>query len=207
MVAVLAARIAEFGVEGSGLGSYYANRIETGQAFSADDRMLLQVLSGSFHDYGEIVEAAAGFGQLGLALAALGRRVICIEVSKARFDCMSALKAGLETKYPSIAQNTGLVHGAWPQVLAPFDASTSLFVAADFVFSGPPTAQAEALDALKRHKGAIIDVVHFVHTRIKRDEREAFYAAMQAAGLAKPEPLGGKSASGNSEFVFTRPAT
>jgi hypothetical protein len=203
MVETLARRLRRLGPDASGLGPYYANRVTLGQAFGPDDRLVLQVLAGGYHDYDLIVEAGAGYSQLALALAALGRRVLAIEVSKARYECMVALQADLAIAYPAMAANAVLLHGSWPDVLAAYDVSRSLFVAVDFAFTATPKARATAIAGLKRHGGAIIDTVHFVDTRLSSELRESFEAELTAAGLSGPVALGGSQ--GNSAFIFTRP--
>ncbi len=203
MVTILGERIARLGADGSGLGAYYANRIGLGQAFGSDDRLVLQALAGGYRDYDVIIEAAAGTGQLGLALAVLGRRVVAIEVSKARYDCMVELKSGLAARYPSVAANATLIHGAWPQVLDGEDVSRALFVAVDFVFTAPPDAHARAIAALNQYGGAILDVAHFVQARPQPQDRRDFLTALESAGFAQPVDLGGSG--GNSAFIFTRP--
>ncbi len=206
MLAFLAHRVAELGAEGSGLGAYYAGQIARGQAFNDSDTMLLNVLPYNFLEFEQIVEAGAGFGQLGLALGILGRKVTCVEASRARFDCMAALKLWLEDKYPQLAGNVTLLHGAWPQALAEADCSRSLMVAVDFVFTGKGDIEATAIKGLKPFGGAIIDASHFVSTRLTPAARQTFYDRLAEAGIPVPSKLPPYKNNRQSEFIFVTAA-
>jgi hypothetical protein len=202
MLQFLAWRVSELGVDGSGLGPYYARQIAGGRVFNDGDTMLLNVLPYNFHDYEVVVEAGAGFGQLGLALGVLGRKVVCIEADGARHACMAALKAWLEEKYVDLAGNVTLLHGTWPHTLGAADPSRALLIACDFVFTATGDAEGQAIEALKAYGGAIIDASHFVQTRLTPEARLAFYTRLADAGIPVPARLPPHRNSRESEFVF-----
>ncbi len=205
MLQFLSWRIADLGTDGSGLGTYYAGQIARGRAFNESDMMLLNVLPYNFHEFEQIVEVGAGFGQLGLALGVLGRTVVCVEASRARFDCLAALKTWLEEKYPQLATNVTLVAGSWPQVLADTDCSRSLMVAVDFVFTGPGDIEGAAIEGLKSFGGAVIDASHFVATRLTPSARQQFYDRLAASGIPVPAKLPPHANNRESEFIFVTP--
>lgn len=188
----------------NGLGAIYTRRLDMRQVYSGDDRRLLQVLASGFAQYATVWDVGSGCGQLGLSLAALGRKVVCVEASKGRYDCMMSLKSALHNRYPAIARNSILVHGVWPGVLKQFDVSQSLFIAADFVSNSPHSSEQEAISGLKLYKGAIIDTAHFIRPRLRREERDAFLAELFAQGFSRPEPLIVHDPENNSEFVFLK---
>jgi hypothetical protein len=202
MLQFLAWRISELGADGSGLGPYYARQIGEGRVFQDGDMMLLNVLPYNFQDYEVLVEVGAGFGQLGLALAVLGRRVVCIEADSGRHACMTALKEWLETKYAVLAENVTLLQGTWPRVPGATDLSRALLVASDFVFTPTGDSEGEAIAALKDYGGAIIDASHFVLTRLSAEKRLAFYTRLAAAGIPVPAKLPPHRNSRDSEFIF-----
>ncbi len=202
MVTFLSARIDTLGIDGSGLGAYYAQRVMQGRVFGDADTMLLDVVPYNFLEFDTVVEAGAGFGQLGLGLGLLGRRVVLIEADRKRFECMAALKGALEQEHPAIAQNVSLLHGTWPGVLDGEDISRALLVAVDFVYTGVGDIEAEAIDALKRYGGAIIDASHFVHTRLTSEKRFEFYDAIAASGLPVPSKLPPHRNDRQSEFLY-----
>jgi hypothetical protein len=198
----LASRVSELGPDGSGLGNYYARQINEGRVFNDGDTMLLNVLPYNFHDYEWVVEAGAGFGQLGLALGILGRKVVCIEADSGRHACMSALKAWLETKYVHLADNVVLLHGTWPRILGVNDPSRALLVACDFVYTPSGDCEGQAVEALKAYGGAVIDASHFVLTRLTSKDRLTFYTRLADAGLPVPARLPPHRNSRESEFIF-----
>jgi hypothetical protein len=195
-------RVAELGPAGSGLGTYYAQQIAGGRVFNDGDTMLLNVLPYNFHDYDVVVEAGAGFGQLGLALGVLGRKVVCIEADRGRHACMTALKAWLEEKYVDLTWNVTLLHGTWPHVLGVPDPSRALLVACDFVFTPTGDSEGEAIAALQAYGGAVIDASHFVLTRLTPEARLTFYTRLAEAGIPVPAKLPPHRNSRESEFIF-----
>jgi hypothetical protein len=202
MLQFLSWRIAELGADGSGLGTYYAHQIGAGRVFNDGDTMLLNVLPYNFHDYEWVVEAGAGFGQLGLALGVLGRKTVCIEADSGRHACMAALKAWLETKYIDLAKNVTLLHGTWPHALGVADPSRALLVACDFVYTGTGDSEGQAIEALKAYGGAVIDASHFALTRLTPAARLTFYTRLADAGIPVPAKLPPHRNNRESEFIF-----
>lgn len=205
MLAILQHRIKTLGPDGSGLGPYYTRQIEAGDVFNADDRMLLKLLATDFFEFDKIVEAGSGYGQLGLALAAFGREVHLVEVSRQRFACIQALQAGLALKYPSIATHATLVHGRWPRVPGNLDLSRCLLVAVDFVFTATEDEASTAIEALTWYGGALFDGSHFVSTRLSPQARAEFYDQLGYRGLSAPLHLPMHFNTRSSNFVFVSP--
>lgn len=205
ILAVLRQRLALLGPEGSGLGPYYARQIEAGQALNPGDRMLVKLLATEYLDFDQIVEPGAGYGQLGLVLAACGRKVHLVEAASERVACIEALKAALLPRYPAISANATVEHGRWPGAPTQLSLSRALLVAVDFVFTASEQEIARAMEALNWYGGAIFDGSHFIETRLTPEKRAEFYDELSYRGLSAPLHLPTFANVRNSEFVFVSP--
>lgn len=201
-LALLRQRLATFGIEDSGLGPYYALQIDAGTVFSPADRMLMGLLSTDCLGFEDIVEAGAGYGQLGLALAAAGQKVCLVEIDAKRVACIEALKAGLSARYPDLAANAVILQGKWPHDPAGRGLARTLLVAVDFVFTTSEEEADQAIDALGWYGGAIIDAARFIEARPTPQACAEFFDILQYRGLPAPMRLQRHGDDRDSDFVF-----
>lgn len=142
-----AARLAELGPDGSGLFDHYAALLEAGSLFRSGDLDRLAWVLNRMPAYDRYVVYRAGLGEMALALALAGRRVVAWEAHPAR---RAALEAGQAALSGAVRAAGGelVVAGRDPESIPSDPSETSLGLAFDLLASFRGADDAEAVRRL-----------------------------------------------------------
>lgn len=127
-------RMAELGVDGSGLFSHYAELLRQGAILRADEIHAFKLVREAVPAYGAYAVLRAGLGELAFLINSAGLRVTACEPNAVRVE---ALKAGLGHLAASKMVDAKIFTIAPGFVPARVDVRPLLGVATDFVFDLP----------------------------------------------------------------------
>jgi hypothetical protein len=182
LIEVHSRRMAELGLDGSGLFEHYARLIDQGAILRTIDLQALKIVGERLPKFGEYAVLRAGLGELAFVLGGLGLNVVACEPNMLRFG---ALSAGLDHFKASKIVNREFVRTENDFVPAAAGSSPTLGIAIDFAFDRQLEDDENFLRGLEQFDALLFDPRLFIWIRTSESAQRDALSLLQSLGFAE----------------------
>lgn len=175
-------RLADLGVEGSGLGAHYQARLECEAIVGGREREVLDLIDSYLPVYEAYAVMRAGLGEMALLLAVSGRRTFAFEPYERRRAAIEAGRDRLEAMGLLRPNDLTIVAGLTPD--GPFDAAV-LGVGLDVAHVHTEADAEPHYRCLAQFDALLIDIHAFLRLRATPSDEEAAALRIHAGGFVQ----------------------
>ena len=153
------------GLEESGAGDYYAQRLARGETFPPYAQLIARAILDHKTDASAVIEIGAGLGELPFLLAAEGFETWAVERSEARFEASRELHAKLAEVDDDFVDRAHILCGEFPCPITGTSPATSIMISTGLVFDATVEHETRLVDAMLGYRHVIVDVSRLVRYR------------------------------------------
>jgi hypothetical protein len=175
-------RVAELGIDDSGLYDHYKLLLDRGQFATPAVTGLVETIAQSLPRFAVYHVLRAGLGELAFTLGATRRKVVACESEALRFRALQAGLEALGAKVPDVASFVSSSPEAIPQV-SPENANDVLCVAVHLMGYYRQDEQERALEQLSRYSALLIQPRTFLKLRDDPQEQKDAVDALRSRGF------------------------
>ena len=176
------ARLAELGVDGSGLYEHFKRALERRALIGTTEQRVVQIVLDYLPDFPLIVVAQAAIGEVALPLAAGGKQVIASDAIDHRPEAITAGAGALGASWPNVA--TMRISQEFMPDLPADQRYTALLVAYSMTHLPSGQTEDEILAQICTYGAVLMAPVRLLRTRTA-EEQESLLTYFRAAGFTE----------------------